>query len=72
MAETILTAAELSAIERDLDDLRMPAFETVRRLIDDVRTLRKSGTANAPENVRLTAALDRVRTIADQALKEAS
>jgi len=56
MAETRLTPVDIARIERDLDELVMPAPETVRALLAETRRL-------AAVNARQARALARIDSI---------
>lgn len=60
MAGTVLSDLELARIDRGLDELVMPAFETVRALVAETRLLRA-------ENVRYAGALAKVAQTVEHA-----
>lgn len=66
MAETMLTPAQLDAVERDLDDQFTPAPDTVRRLLADLRAMRESAIEAANERNRYAAGIARISAIADE------
>lgn len=62
MAGTVLSDLELARIDRDLDELVMPARETVLALVAETRLLRA-------ENVRYAGALAKVAQTVEHAAK---
>ena len=71
MAETApFTVAELAAIERDLDGLTMPDFETTRRLVAELRASRVHANDAADGQVPLLAALTEIGAVIERVAKE--
>lgn len=72
MAETEtprpLTLTDLARIERELDDLIMPDFEIVRRLIHALRRAHDHANRLGEENAHQGAALLQISSIAARAV----
>lgn len=72
MAETVssLTPTDLARIERDLDELIMPAPETIRALVAETRRAWDADQRSADAAARYARALVRIGSIVEHAGQE--